>query len=170
MRTLITKTTKSGKKQKGANVPFINASESPTCEKDADDGIEKLVEKQLGNIQEAEKAFTSALALLEKQQTKHPALEQYIQQVSASNRSIQILEDIKDQTRSHYIFKISFAGVELVYQIAHPGETAYTKVDRAAWISHFQMSLAKAIAQITLTPQATRATSWITVRGELLPP
>ena len=170
MRTLTTKTTKRAKKQEGANGPSINASESPTCEKDADDRIDKLVEKQLGNIQEAEKVFTSASALLEKQKTKHPALEQYIQQVSASNRSIQILEDIKDPTRSHYIFKILFAGGELVYQIAHPGETAYTKVDRAGWMSHFQMALAKAIAQITLSPQATRTTSGITVRGELLPP
>ena len=105
MRTFTTGTTKRAKVQESANGPSINASESPTCEKDADDRIDKLVGKQFGNIQEAEKAFTSALALLEKQKTKHPALEQYIQQVSPSNRSTQILQDIKDTTLSTIYLK-----------------------------------------------------------------
>jgi hypothetical protein len=43
-------------------------------------------------------------ALLGKHKTKYPELEQYIEHVSASDRSIQILEDIKDPRRAHYIF------------------------------------------------------------------
>ena len=71
----------------------------------APDRIEELVKKHLGNIGEAENAFKSVSALLEKHKTKYPELEQYIEHVSASDRSIQILEDIKDPRRAHYIFK-----------------------------------------------------------------
>ncbi len=56
----------------------------------APDRIEELVKKHLGNIGEAEKAFKSVSALLEKHKTKYPELEQYIEHVSASDRSIQI--------------------------------------------------------------------------------
>jgi hypothetical protein len=66
----------------------------------------------LGNIGEAENAFKSVSALLEKHKTKYPELEQYIEHVSTSDRSIQILEDIKDPRRAHYIFKILLTGVE----------------------------------------------------------
>jgi chromosome segregation ATPase len=69
----------------------------------APDRIEELVKKHLRNIGEAENAFKSAAALLEKHKTKYPELEQYIENVSASDRSIQILEDIKDPRRAHYI-------------------------------------------------------------------
>ena len=44
----------------------------------APDRIEELVKKHLGNIGEAENAFKSASALLEKHKTKYPELEQYI--------------------------------------------------------------------------------------------
>jgi hypothetical protein len=40
------------------------------------DRIEELVKKHLGNIGEAENAFKSASALLEKHKTKYPELEQ----------------------------------------------------------------------------------------------
>jgi hypothetical protein len=170
MRTPITKATKSGRKGGGGNGPSINASESPTGEKNGEERIEELVKKQLGNIEEAENAFKSASALLEKHKTKYPALEQYIEHVSVSDRSIQILEDIKDPRRAHYIFKILLTGVELAYQVAHPGEKDHTNVDRAAWIFDFDVALAKAIAQITLSRRATGAVSVITVKGELLPP
>ena len=63
--------------------------------------------------------------------------------VSPSDRSIQILDDVKDPRRSHYIFKILLTGVEPAYQIAHPGEKDHTNVDRAAWISTFEEALAK---------------------------
>ena len=117
----------------------------------------QLVKKHLGKIGEAENAFKSASALLEKHKTKYPELEQYIEHVSASDRSIQILEDIKDPRRAHYIFNILLTGVEPAYQAAHPGEKDHTNVDRAAWISTFEEALAKAIVQIVLSRQAEQA-------------
>ena len=95
--------------------------------------------------------------MLEKHKTKYPELEQYIENLSASDRSIQILEDIKDPRRAHYIFKILLTGVEPAYQVAHPGEKDHTNVDRAAWISTFEEALAKAIVQIVLSRQAEQA-------------
>ena len=77
--------------------------------------------------------------------------------MSQSDRSIQILEDIKDPRRAHYIFKILLTGVEPAYQVAHPGEKDHTNVDRAAWISTFEEDLAKAIVQIVLSHQAEQA-------------
>ena len=50
--------------------------------------------------------------MLEKHKTKYPELKQYIEHVSTSDRSIQILEDIKDPRRAHYIFKILLTGVQ----------------------------------------------------------
>src|SRR5271166_2319217 len=44
----------------------------------APDRIEELVKKHLGKIGEAENAFKSASALLEKHKRKYPELEQYI--------------------------------------------------------------------------------------------
>src|SRR5271166_4422263 len=123
----------------------------------APDRIEELVKKHLGNIGEAENAFKSASALLEKHKTKYPELEQYIEHVSPSDRSIQMLDDVKDPRRSHYIFKILVTGVEPAYQIAHPGEKDHTDVDRAAWISTFEEALAKAIVHIVLLRQAEQA-------------
>src|ERR1700757_778361 len=82
----------------------------------APDRIEELVKKHLGKIGEAENAFKSSSALLEKHKTKYPELEQYIEHVSASDRSIQILEDIKDPRRAHHIFKILLTGVQPAYQ------------------------------------------------------
>ena len=127
----------------------------------APDRIEELVKKHLGKIGEAENAFKSASALLEKHKTKYPELEQYIEHVSASDRSIQILEDIKDPRRAHYIFKILLTGVEPAYQVAHPGEKDHTNVDRSAWISTFEEALAKAIVQIVLSRQAEQASQGV---------
>ena len=121
----------------------------------APDRIEELVKKHLGNIGEAENAFKSASALLEKHKTKYPELEQYIEHVSPSDRSIQMLgADVKDPRRSHYIFKILLTGVEPAYQIAHPGEKDHTNVDRVACISTFEEALAKTIVHIVLLRQA----------------
>jgi hypothetical protein len=147
-----------------------NESESSTGEKNEEERIEELVKKQLGNLGEAENVFKNASALLEKHKTKYPALEQYIEHFSVSDRSIQILEDIKDPKRGHYIFKIILTGVEPAYQVAHPGEKDHTNVDRAAWIFDIELALAKAIAQITLSRRAIGMASAITVKGELLPP
>jgi hypothetical protein len=123
----------------------------------APDRTEELVKKHLGKIGEAENAFKNASALLEKHKTKYPELEQYIEHVTASDRSIQILEDIKDPRRAHYIFKIPLTGVEPAYQVAHPGEKDHTNVDRAAWISTLEEALAEAIVQIVLSRQAEQA-------------
>src|ERR1700730_11698448 len=120
----------------------------------APDRIEELVKKHLGNIGEAENAFKSASVLLEKHKTKYPELEQYIEHVSPSDRSIQMLDDVKDPRRAHSIFKILLTGVEPAYQIAHPGEKELTNVDRAAWISTFEEALAKTIVHIVLLRQA----------------
>jgi hypothetical protein len=170
MRTPITKAVKSGRQGEGGNGPSIDAAESPTGEKNREERIEELVKKQLENIEEAEDTFKSASALLERHKTKYPALEQYIEHVSVSDRSIQILEDIKAPRRAYYIFKILLTGVELAYQVAHPGQKDHSNVDRAAWIFAFEVALAKAIAQITLSRRATGTVSVITVKGELLPP
>ena len=83
-----------------------------------------------------------------------PSTEQYIEHVSPSDRSIQMLDDVKDPRRSHYIFKILLTGVEPAYQIAHPGEKDHTNVDRVAWISTFEEALAKTIVHIVLSRQA----------------
>ena len=125
--------------------------------KQAPDRIDQLVKKHLGNIADAENAFKSASALLEKHKTNYPELEQYVEHVSPSELSIQILEDIKDPRRAHYIFKILLTGVEAAYQVAHPGEKDHTNLDRAAWISTFEEALAKAIVQVILTRQAEQA-------------
>ena len=135
----------------------------------APDRIEELVKKHLGNIGEAENAFKSASALLEKHKTKYPELEQYIEHVSASDRSIQILEDIKDPRRAHHIFKILLTGVEPAYQVAHPGEKDHTNVDRAAWISTFEEALAKAIVQIVLSRQAEQASQAVGSQKNRIP-
>ena len=125
--------------------------------KQAADRIDELVKKHLGNIADAENAFKSASALLEKHKTNYPELEQYVEHVSPAELSIQILEDIKDPRGAHYIFKILLTGVEAAYQVAHPGEKDHTNVDRAAWISTFEEALAKAIVQVILTRQAEQA-------------
>ena len=125
--------------------------------KQAPDRIDELVKKHLGNIADAENAFRSASALLEKQKTNYPELEQYVEHVSPSELSIQILEDIKDPRRAHYIFKIRLTGVEAAYQLAHPGEKDHSNVDRASWISTFEEALAKAIVQVILSRQAEQA-------------
>ena len=170
VRTSIRNAITDSRKGGGGNERSINESESPTGEKSGEERIEELVKKQLGNIGEAENVFESVSALLEKQKTKYPALGQYIENVSVSDRSIQILEDIKDPRRGYYLFKILLTGVECVYQVAHPGEKDHTNVDRAAWMFDFEMAVAKAIAQLTLSRRDTGTALRITVKGELLPP
>jgi hypothetical protein len=125
--------------------------------KQAPDRIGQLVKKHLGNIADAENAFKSASALLEKHKTNYPELEQYVEHVSPAELSIQLLEDVKDPRRAHYIFKIQFTGVEAAYQVAHPGEKDHTNVDRASWISTFEEALAKVIVQVILSRQAGQA-------------
>ena len=64
-----------------------NGKKQIPVKKIAPDRIEELVKKHLGNIGEAENAFKSASALLEKHKTKYPELEQYIEHVSPSEQS-----------------------------------------------------------------------------------
>ena len=56
----------------------------------APDRIEELVKKHLGKIGEAENAFKSASALLEKHKTKYPELEQYIGVLGTSERKVRL--------------------------------------------------------------------------------
>jgi len=151
-------------------VPQKPQTKIPPATKKAPDKIEELVKKHLANIAAAENTLKSALALLEKHKTKYPELEQYVENVSSSDRSIQMLDDVKDPRRAHYIFKIAVTGVTAAYQVTYPGEKDHSNVEQAAWISDFEEALAKAIAQIILTRRATGTASPITVKGELLPP
>jgi hypothetical protein len=166
----ITKATTISREVEVGNGPSINASESPTVERKGDDEIEGLVKKNIANLDAAENAFKSASALVEKHKTKYPELEQYVENVSSSDRSIQMLDDVKDPRRAHYMFKIAVTGVTAAYQVTYPGEKDHSNVEQAAWISDFEEALAKAIAQIILTRRATGTASPITVKGELLPP
>ena len=125
--------------------------------KQAPDRIDELVKKHLGSIADAENAFKNASALLEKHKTNYPELEQYVEHVSPSELSIQILEDIKDPRRAHYIFKIQLPGVEVTYQVANPGEKDHSNVDRASWISTFEDALVKAIVQVILSRRVQQA-------------
>src|SRR6266478_6016437 len=138
-------------------VPQKPQTKIPPATKKVPDKIEELVKKHLANVEAGENTLKSALALLEKHKTKYPELEQYVENVSPSDRSIQMLDDVKDPRRSHYIFKILLTGVEPAYQIAHPGEKDHTDVDRAAWISTFEEALAKTIVHIVLLRQAEQA-------------
>jgi hypothetical protein len=61
------------------------------------DRVEELVKQHLGKIGEAENAFKSASALLEKHKTTYPELEQYIEHVSPSGRSSRCLMMSKTQ-------------------------------------------------------------------------
>ena len=114
----------------------------------------KSGEFHLGNIREAENAFKSASALLEKHKTKYPELEQLQSTFPRLIAQSRCLMMSKTQWLSHYIFKILLTGVEPAYQIAHPGEKDHTNVDRAAWISTFEEALAKMIVHIVLLRQA----------------
>ena len=152
--TILTEFMKKRPPVKKPQAKVQTAKKQIPVKKIAPDRVEELVKKHLGNIGEAENAFKSASALLEKHKTKYPELEQYIEHVSQSDRSIQMLDDVKDSRRSHYVFKILLIGVEPEYQIAHPGEKDHTNVDRAAWISTFEEALAKTIVHIVLSRQA----------------
>jgi hypothetical protein len=65
-----------------------------------------------------------------------------VENVSSSDRSIQMLDDVKDPRRAHYIFKIAVTGVTAAYQVTYPGEKDHSNVEQAAWISDFEEALA----------------------------
>jgi hypothetical protein len=65
-----------------------------------------------------------------------------VENVSSSDRSIQMLDDVKDPRRAHYIFKIAVTGVTAAYQVSYPGEKDHSNVEQAAWISDFEEALA----------------------------
>jgi hypothetical protein len=138
-------------------VPQKPQTKISPAKKKAPDKIEELVKKHLANIAAAENTLKSAFALLEKHKTQYPELEQYVENFSPSDRSIQMLDDVKDPRRAHYIFKIAVTGVVAAYQVTHPGEKDHSNVDQAGWISSFEEALAKAIAQIILARQSEPA-------------
>jgi hypothetical protein len=88
---------------------------------------------------------------------KYPELEQYLENVSQTDRSIQILDKAEDKSRAYHVFKIEVTGVVAAYQITRPKEKDHSSVDQAAWISNVEEALAKAIAQIILARQAKPA-------------
>jgi hypothetical protein len=122
--------------------------------KKTSDKVEGLVKKHLADIAMAEATFKSASALLEKYKTKYPELEQYVKSVSPSERSIHIVDDVKDPKRSNYNFKIAISGVVAAYQITNPEEKEHTGVDQEVWISNLEKVLAEAIARIILGRQS----------------
>ena len=124
-----------------------------SAKKKGPDRIEDLVKEHLANVAVAENTFKSALALLEKHKTKYAELEQYAESVSSSDRTISLLDHVKGSKRAHYIFKI-VTGVVAAYQVTHPEEKDHSNVDQTAWISDFEVALAKAIAQIILARQS----------------
>jgi hypothetical protein len=128
-----------------------------SAKKKGPDRIEDLVKEHLANVTAAEDTFKSALALLEKHKTKYAELDQYSENVSSSDRTISLLDDVKGSKRAHYIFKIVLTGVVAEYQVRHPEEKDHSNVDQAAWISDFEVALAKAIAQIILARQSEPA-------------
>ena len=110
--------------------------------------------KHLANIAIAEGTFKSALTLQKKYETKYPELEQYVKSISESDRSLQILDDVKDSRETYHTFKIAVTGVTTAYEITHPEQEDHPNVDQAVWIANFEETLAKAIAQIILARQS----------------
>ena len=121
------------------------------------DRIEVLVKEHLANAAAAEDTFRIALALLEKYKAKYAELEQYAENVSPSDRTISVLDNVEGSKHAHHIFKIVVTGVETAYQVTHPEEKDHSSVDKVAWISNFEEVLAKAIAQIILARQSDSA-------------
>ena len=104
---------------------------SPTKKK-GPDRIEVLVKEHLANTAAAEDTFQSALALLEKQKAKYAELEQYVENVSPSDRTISVLDNVEGSKRAHHIFKIAVTGVEAAYQVTHPEGKDPSDVDKVA--------------------------------------
>ena len=125
-----------------------------SAKKKGPDRIEDLVKEHLANVAVAENTFKSALALLEKHKTKYAELEQYVESVSSSDRTISLLDHVKGSKRAHYIFKIVVTGVVTAYQVTPPEEKDHSNVDQTTWISDFEVALAKVIAQIILARQS----------------
>jgi hypothetical protein len=118
------------------------------------DRIEVLVKEHLANIAAAEDTFKIALALLERHKAKYAELEQYAENVSPSDRTISLLDNVQGSKGVHHIFKIVVTGVEATYQVTHPERKDHSNVDKVAWISDFEEVLAKAITQIILARQS----------------
>jgi hypothetical protein len=135
----------------------MKKTKAPSGKKKTPDRIEELVRKHLANIETAEDTFKSASALLEKYKIKYPELEQYVENVSPDDRSIQMGDDVEDPKRAYHRFKIEIAGVAVAYQVTHPEEKDHTNVDQADWIFHLEAVLARAIAQIILARQSESA-------------
>jgi hypothetical protein len=135
----------------------MKKTKAPSRKKNAPDKIESLVRKHLANIATAEDTFKSASTLLEKYKTKYTELEQYVKNVSPSDRSLQIVDDVKDSRKTYHTFKIAVTGVATAYEITYPEQEDHSNVDQGAWISKFEEALAKAIAQIILARQSESA-------------
>jgi hypothetical protein len=135
----------------------MKKTKTSSAKKKGPDRIEDLVRAHLTNVATAEDTFESALALLEKHKTKYPELEQYAENVSPSDRTISLLDDVKGSRRAHHVFRIVVTGVVAAYQVTQPEEKDHSNVDKGAWISNFEEALAKTIAQIILARQSESA-------------
>jgi hypothetical protein len=94
------------KELSGPRQRTMKKTKTPSRKTKTPDKIEGLVRKHLANIAIAEGTFKSALTLLEKYETKYPELEQYVKSISESDRSLQILDDVKDSRETYHTFKI----------------------------------------------------------------
>jgi hypothetical protein len=132
----------------------MKKTKTSSAKKKGPDRVEVLVKEHLANLTAAEDTFRIALALLEKHKAKYAELEQYAENVSPSERTISVLDNVEGSKRAHHIFRIVVTGVDAAYQVTHPEGRDPSSVDKVAWISNFEEVLAKAIAQIILARQS----------------
>jgi hypothetical protein len=135
----------------------MKKTKTSSAKKKGPDRIELLVKEHLANTAAAEDTFRIALALLEKYKAKYAELEQYVENVPPSDRTISVLDNVEGSKHARHTFKIVVTGVEAAYQVTHPEGKDPSSVDKVAWISNFEEVLAKAIAQIILARQSESA-------------
>ena len=135
----------------------MKKTKTSSAKKKGPDRIEVLVKEHLANTAAAEDTFRIALALLDKYKAKYAELEQYVKNVSASDRAISVLDSVEGSKHVHNIFSIVVTGVEVAYQATQPDGQDPSSVDKVTWISNFEEVLAKAIAQIILARQSQSA-------------
>jgi hypothetical protein len=128
----------------------MKKSKMPSGKKKSSDRVEELVEGQLAEIATADDTFKEALALFEKYKEKYTELEQHVENLSSSERSISLPADVKDARRTNRTFKIAITGTAVEYQIKNAEEKNPSNVDQLAWASSFEEALANVITQVVL--------------------
>jgi P2-related tail formation protein len=105
----------------------MKKTKTASPKKKGPDRIEVLVKEYLANTAAAEDTFRIALALLEKHKAKYAELEQYVENVSPSDRTISVLDNVEGSKRAHHIFKIVVTGVEVAYQVTPRGKGSFQR-------------------------------------------